>query len=76
MLHAMIFFPAHPIFTENQYDRLANILDNAGQVIFGIAVLTPLISNFASTNWFVLLLGLAVATAFWLISLVIARKGK
>ena len=72
----MGLFPEKPIFAKNQYDRLANIFDNAGQVIFGVAVLTPSISGFASLNQFMLLSGVIGALASWFVSVLLARKGK
>jgi hypothetical protein len=42
----MLFFvPKKPIFTPSQIDRMANILDNAGQGFFVVLVLTPLVAG-------------------------------
>jgi len=64
-----------PVFDINQLARLSNIFDNAGQVVFGVAVLSPLISldNF---NPLTLILGLTGVLWCWIISLILIRKRK
>lgn len=65
-----------PILTINQFERLSNIFDNAGQVIFGVVVLSPVISGFDRMNWFVILSGIVGVLFCWLASLWIAGKGE
>jgi hypothetical protein len=64
-----------PVLNINQLARLSNIFDNAGQVIFGVAVLSPLISldNFSPLT---LILGLTGVLLCWIISLILIRKKK
>jgi len=65
-----------PILTINQLNRLSNIFDNAGQVIFGIVVLSPVISGFDRMNWFVILSGVVGVLFCWFASLWVVRKGE
>lgn len=65
-----------PILTLNQIDRLSNIFDNAGQVVFGIAVLSPIISGFYKINWLVILSGIMGVMFCWTASLWVVRKGE
>jgi len=60
-----LLLPKQPIFTISQFQRLSNIFDNAGQVVFGIAVVSPIISKtqinpfiFIFSGIFVILCGL------------------
>jgi hypothetical protein len=46
----MFFIPKKPVFTSSQIDRMANILDNAGQGFFVVLVLTPLVEGIDKTN--------------------------
>lgn len=64
-----------PIFTVAQFDRLSNIFDNAGQIIFGVVVLSPLITGLKQVNWLVEICGIIVTIGSWLISIRLARKG-
>lgn len=64
-----------PVLTENQFDRLSNILDNAGQVVFGVVVLSPLISNLVSFNWIMIILGIIIAVTCWSLSMILAGRG-
>ncbi len=62
-------------FTKEELLRLANIFDNAGQVVFGIMVLTPLISKeFDKNKWFLIVLGLLSTFSLWLFSLSLTKK--
>ena len=63
-----------PILTIAQLNRLSNILDNSGQVIFGIAVVSPLFSEFDKVNWIIVLFGLVTALICWIASLILIRK--
>lgn len=71
-----LLFVKRPAFTIGQFQRLSNIFDNAGQVIFGVAVLTPIISGFDKVNPSVVLLGLISALFCWVFSIWIIRKGE
>lgn len=61
-------------FTKNQLQRLANILDNAGQVFLATVVLTPFISTVESRDNYVILLGIILTLGSWWLSLRIERK--
>ena len=62
-----------PVFNVSQLARLSNIFDNAGQVIFGVAVLSPLVAldRFHSP---ILILGLIAILLCWTISIILMRK--
>ena len=63
-----------PILTVKQIERLSNIFDNAGQVIFGVAVLSPLITGFKNVNIFVILTGIVGVITCWGTSILLERK--
>lgn len=63
-----------PSLTTDQFDRIANIFDNAGQVVLGIVVLSPLIAGFDQTNPIVLTLGILVTIACWIFSVWFSKK--
>lgn len=62
-------------FTKNQHNRLSNIFDGVGQVIFAVAVVTPAIGGLDNSDLRVLLLGIVVAIFCWITSIRIAKKG-
>ncbi len=70
----MVLLPTKPIFTKDQISRLSNIFDNAGQVVFGVVVLSPLLVGFHQINWFVELCGIISTMSSWLISVGLAKK--
>lgn len=70
-----IGFLKNAVFDENQFGRVSNIFDNAGQVVLGIAVLSPVIVGFAEVNKFVIISGIVVTIFCWLVSIWLARKG-
>lgn len=63
-----------PILTGKQIERLANIFDNAGQVVFAIMVLSPLISGFESINRPVIMTGIGLMIICWTTSILLARR--
>jgi threonine/homoserine/homoserine lactone efflux protein len=67
-------YPAKPLFTQAQMAMIATIFANAGQVIFGITVVTPLINGFDKTNWSMVVLGTAVVLLCWAVSITIANR--
>ncbi|MGH7203561.1 MAG: hypothetical protein ACREHC_03915 [Candidatus Levyibacteriota bacterium] len=71
-----LLFIKQPVFTVAQLNRLSNIFDNAGQVIFGIAVFSPIISGFDKANPVVLVLGSIAVIIFWAFSVWLAKKGE
>jgi hypothetical protein len=71
----MLFsLPGKPILTPEQVDRLANILDNAGQVFLGVLVLTPLVQGIDKTNIGLLALGVVDVLVCWTASIRLARR--
>lgn len=64
-----------PQFTDSQFNRLANIFDNAGQVVLGVAVLSPLIGGFNNISYRVVISGVIVIIFCWLASIWLAKKG-
>jgi len=65
----------NPVFTIRQFDRLSNIFDNAGQVVFGIAVISPII-GVDRANVVVVLLSLITVFICWGTSIWLAKKGE
>lgn len=63
-----------PILTVKQIDRLSNIFHNAGQVVFGVMVLTPILTGFDKVNLVVLTLGIVVTLFCWLFSIGLSRR--
>lgn len=71
----MVFFLINKLtFTPSQIDRIANILDNLGQVFFGVLVLTPLVEGFDKTNIWVLVLGAIDVIVCWSGSIILSRR--
>ena len=63
-----------PILTVNQLNRLSNIFDNAGQVMLGIAVISPIITGFDRIDIFVVLSGIITTLVCWTVSVTLSRK--
>lgn len=71
-----VFLNRKPVFTVKQLERLSNIFDNAGQVIFGIVVLSPLLQSFDKINWLVVVSGIVAMMGCWIMSVGLMKKGK
>lgn len=69
-------FVRQPVFTIGQFNRLSNIFDNAGQVVFAVVVLAPVASGFDKINWFVIASGVVGIIFSWMASIWFARKGE
>lgn len=65
-----------PILTTDQIKRLSNIFDNSGQVVLGVAVLSPIISGVDKLNFYVVVSGIVGTAACWGLSLLFAKKGE
>jgi hypothetical protein len=61
-------------FTPSQIERIANILDNLGQVFFAVMILTPVIQGIDRTNLWVLVLGTIDVIVCWSGSIILARR--
>ena len=61
-------------FTPSQIERIANILDNLGQVFFAVLILTPVMQGIDSINLLVLLLGAINVVMCWTGSVVLAKR--
>jgi len=72
----MVKIPTKPVLTVEQIKRLSNIFDNSGQVVLGIAVLSPIISGIDAVNFYVVISGIVGTIACWGLSLLFARKGE
>jgi len=70
----LFFLPSEPILTPGQVERIANILDNAGQVILGVVVISPLVGGIDKLDIGVVVLGLISVLFCWMISINLARK--
>lgn len=72
----MLKILSRPVFTTNQFNRLSNIFDNAGQVVLGVAVIAPIISGFKFSNLPVVLSGIIVISLCWAASIWFASQGE
>ena len=63
-----------PFLSPSQFDRLSNIFDNAGQGLFVLLVLTPVIAGFDKVNLWVLILSILSVLFCWTVSLILARR--
>ncbi len=70
----LFFLPKKPVFTPSQIERMANILDNAGQGFFVVLVLSPLVQGFDKTNPWVLVLGVFYMGVCWITSIILAKR--
>lgn len=61
-------------FTPAQIDRIANILDNLGQVFFAVMILTPVMQGIDKTNLLVLVLGTIDVLVCWTGSVLLSRR--
>jgi hypothetical protein len=61
-------------FTPSQIERIANILDNLGQVFFAVMILTPVIHGIDKTNLWVLVLGSIDVIVCWAGSIILSRR--
>jgi ArsR family metal-binding transcriptional regulator len=68
------FFSSERKFTPAQLDRIANILDNLGQVFFAVMILTPVVQGIDKTNILVLVLGTIDTVICWSGSILLAKR--
>jgi hypothetical protein len=61
-------------FTPTQIERIANILDNLGQVFFAVMILTPVMQGIDKANIWVLVLGSIDVIACWSGSILLAKR--
>ena len=60
--------------TPAQIERIANILDNLGQVLFAVMILTPVVQGIDKTNIWVLVLGTIDVVVCWAGSIILSRR--
>ena len=70
----MSFFPKSNEFTPGQIERIANILDNLGQVFFAVLILTPVMQGIDKANIWVLVLGSIDVVVCWAGSILLAKR--
>ncbi len=70
----IVYIFKEPVLTHDQFARLSNIFDNAGQIFLAGAVLNPIINGIDNTEWFIVALGLALTGGLWILSLYFAKK--
>jgi hypothetical protein len=61
-------------FTPAQIERIANILDNVGQVFFSVMILTPVVQGIDKADIVVLVLGTIDVVACWTGSVILAKR--
>ncbi len=54
-----------PVFTADQFARLSNILDNAGNVFLALTVISPLLGSVDNANGFVIVMGTVVTIGLY-----------
>lgn len=64
-----------PVLTIGQLRRVANIFDNAGQVLFAGSVISPLVQNFDKTKVYVVISGLIGMVSCWILSVWLESRG-
>ncbi len=65
-----------PVLTTEQFERLSNIFDNAGQIVFGAGVFTPVLSGIDKVNIYILLSCIVGVLFCWFLSVWLAKRGK
>lgn len=62
-------------FTKDQIKRMANIFDNAGQVVLASVIIPPLLGLFdaRSSRVIILFIGMLTTVIFWWLSLKLER---
>jgi hypothetical protein len=58
----------------SQIERIANILDNLGQVFFAVMVLTPILQGIDNISLLVVVLGAIDAAICWIGSVILAKR--
>jgi hypothetical protein len=69
-----IFLSSKQEFTPAQIERIANIIDNLGQVFFAVMVLTPIMQGIDKINLLVLVLGAVDVIICWTGSVLLAKR--
>ena len=69
-----VFLSGKREFTPAQIERISNIFDNLGQVLFAVMILTPVVQGFDKGNLWVVVLGTIDAIACWSGSIILARR--
>ena len=70
----LFFLPKKPVFTPSQFERISNILDNAGQGFFVVLVLSPLVNGFDKINPWMVLLGIVDVVVCWTVSIIFSKR--
>ena len=60
--------------TPEQLDRVANILDNLGQVFFAVLILTPIVQGIDKANLWMIVLGIIDVVTCWTGSILLAKR--
>ena len=68
-----LLIPRRATLEQPAIQRLSSILDNAGQVIFGLVVVGPFLSK-DQINIFSIILGTITVTMLWLTSILAVRR--
>jgi hypothetical protein len=69
-----LFLSGKREFTPSQIERIANILDNLGQVFFAVLILTPIMQGIDNINLLVLVLGVIDVVLCWTGSVILAKR--
>ena len=56
-----------------QFSRLANIMDNAGQIVMGTIVLNPIIIGAKNIDYVIIFSGILTTISLWIISLILEK---
>jgi len=69
-------FKNFPRLTDSQIAVIAEIVRNAGLVVFGATVVPPLFDNVDRPDWMLVLLSLADTLTLWMLSVILVRNIK
>jgi len=70
----LFIFSSKREFIPAQIERIANILDNVGQVFFAVMVLTPVMRGIDNADILVLGLGAIDVAVCWTGSVILAKR--
>ena len=70
----VLYIFREPVLTSGQLSRLSNILDNAGNVLLAVFVLSPLVSSVDTIGAPMIFSGVVLTLILWGVSLWLARR--
>jgi len=71
-----LLYEREPTFTSDQFARLSNICDNAGNVFLAVGVVAPIFTPVDNVNLLAILGGGFMTAVLWSTSVLLAKRGK